>query len=266
MEEWVPRFVPYHLDLVQELGPVPGQRALVACVGPGSEALAIARAVGESGSVLATDPNEAMVALCAAQVAAAGLHHVTCKTAAADDCEGGPWDLIVCAFGLWQLPNRDGVLAAWKKSLAPMGKIGILTWGPAEEDDPFERITRCLAHLEPDRPIPSPRILAQRDTLAEMFEAAKLELVRHTVVHHTMSFPSAEAFVEALKETSTFRRVYEDLGEERFLRVAARFYGLTGGPDAPLSWRPAATLALATHPGADVPIPSRRGTAVPPPL
>src|SRR4051812_28616351 len=55
LEEWVPRFVPYHLDLVQELALAQGQRVLVASAGPGAEVLAVARAVGDRGAVRATD-------------------------------------------------------------------------------------------------------------------------------------------------------------------------------------------------------------------
>ena len=42
LDEWVPRFVPYHLDLVRELALHPGARVLVASAGPGSEVLAVA--------------------------------------------------------------------------------------------------------------------------------------------------------------------------------------------------------------------------------
>ena len=45
IEEWVPRFVPYHVDLVRELALAQGQRVLVVSSGPGSEVLAVARAV-----------------------------------------------------------------------------------------------------------------------------------------------------------------------------------------------------------------------------
>ncbi len=65
LEEWVPRFVPYHLDLVQELVLAQGQRVLVTSTGPGAEVLAVARAVGDKGVVRATDASEELVAMCA---------------------------------------------------------------------------------------------------------------------------------------------------------------------------------------------------------
>ena len=76
LEEWVPRFVPYHLDLVQELvlaGPARARDQH----GPGAEVLAVARAVGDKGVVRATDASEELVAMCAKQVQGAGFTSVT---------------------------------------------------------------------------------------------------------------------------------------------------------------------------------------------
>ena len=53
--EWMPRFRPYHLDLVRELALEEGQRALVVTSGPGAEVLAVANAVGPKGHVRSTD-------------------------------------------------------------------------------------------------------------------------------------------------------------------------------------------------------------------
>ena len=260
IEEWVPRFVPYHLDLVGEMKLEPGQKVLVTCAGPGSEVLAVARAVSPGGTVRATDASGEMIKHCCEQTDAAGFTNVHCEQADASDASGGPWDAVVCAFGLWQLPDRINVLRSWKKQLAHKGKVGIITWGPPEENDPFERVSRCLAHLEPDYDAPSPRILSERDSMAQMFEEAQLVMVRHTVVRHTMTFKSAEAFFVALKEACTWRRVWDELGESRMSRVAARFYGLMGGPDQPLSWDPPATLAIAGLAGDEVELASRRSS------
>ncbi len=260
VEEWVPRFVPYQLDLVRELKLEPGQRVLVACAGPGTEVLAAARAVGDTGAVRAIDASAEMIKICEAAVKEAGFTNVTCAQADALDASGGPWDAIICAFGLWQLTDRKAVLSSWQQCLAPNGKVGIITWGPPEEDDPFERISRCLALLEPEYVAPSPRILSERDSMAQMFDEAGLTMVRHTVVRHTMNFKTAEAFVTAIREACTWRKIWEELGDARIARVAARFYGLVGGPDSPLTFEPPATLAIAGHPGDEIMIESRRAS------
>jgi cyclopropane fatty-acyl-phospholipid synthase-like methyltransferase len=213
LEEWVPRFVPYHLDLVRETALRAGHRVLVTSAGPGSEVLAAARAIGAAGFVRATDNSVEMVRICLEQIERARLTtHIECSQADASDAQGGPWDAILCAFGLWQLPARAEVLRAWATALADQGKVGIITWGPADPDEPFEQLAGCLRELEPGYAVPSPHLHAGREAMAAMFADAGLAMVRHTVVRHTLSFATAEAFVRAMREACTWRRIREDLG------------------------------------------------------
>jgi ubiquinone/menaquinone biosynthesis C-methylase UbiE len=263
LELWVPRFVPYHLDLVSELALAPGQRVLVTSCGPGAEAFASARAVGEGGHVRATDKSGEMVRVCAEGAKRGGFTQVTCVEADARETSFGPWDAILCAFGLWQLPHRAEVIRGWAAALAPKGKVGILTWGPPDADDPFDQLSRCLTDLEPSYRAPRPQVEAAREPMGRMFEAGGLVMVRHTVVRHTLSFRSAEEFVAAMREACTWRRIWEELGDARLDRVAASFFDLVGGPDAPISFSPPATLAIAAVPGAEVELAHRASVRVP---
>ena len=263
LEEWVPRFVPYHLDLVKELALAEGHSVLVTSCGPGSEALAAARAVGPTGTVRATDTSDAMVAICLEQATKAGFSMLKCGVADAADVTGGPYDAIANAFGMWQLSDRAGTLKSWAGALSQSGKVGIVTWGPPDVDDPFERMSRALVELEPSYAPKRTGIEPDRTDMNKMFEDAGLAMVRHTVVRHTLIFRSAEAFVKALREACTWRRVWEELGDARIERVAAAFYAGVGGPDAPLSFAPAATLAIAALPGAEVELAHRPSVRAP---
>src|SRR4051812_40946161 len=194
IEEWVPRFVPYHLDLVQELALARGQRVLVASAGPGAEVLAVARAVGDRGVVRATDASADFVGFCREQITKAGFPAVTCEEGEPGDVGTGNWNAIVCAFGLWRIPDRVALLKTWAGALASSGKVGILTFGPPDENDPFEMLARALRELEPNADATPMGIDSTRESMAKMFEDAGLVLVRHTVLRHTVTFPSAEAF------------------------------------------------------------------------
>lgn len=263
IEEWVPRFVPYHTDLVRELALSQGQRVMVARCGPGAEVLAVARAVGDRGKVRATDPSAEMIGVCDEQVKRAGFGAVTCELAEADEVGDGGWNAIVCAFGLWTLGDRAAVLRRWAASLAPNGKVGVLTFGPPDEGDPFEILARALRELEPAAETKPPRIDATREAFVRTFEEAGLALVRHTVLRHTVSFPTAEDFTSAIREGRTWRNVWEELGPERMGRVTARFYDQVGGPTAPLVFEPTATLAIAALPGAEVELAARPSVIAP---
>ena len=167
------------------------------------------------------------------------------------------------AFGLWQLADRAGTLKSWAGSLTASGKVGIITWGPSDADDPFERLARALVELEPEQTPARTGIECERGQMQLMFEEAGLAMVRHTIVQHTLIFPSAEAFVRALREACTWRRVSEELGDARLERVAARFYETCGGPDKPLSFAPRATLAIAALPGAEITLAHRNAVLAP---
>jgi threonine dehydrogenase-like Zn-dependent dehydrogenase len=264
LEEWVPRFVPYHLDLVRELALAVGQRALVTSSGPGAEVLAMARAVGDAGHVRATDPNEDMVHLCRERVQNATFRNVVCERAELDDVGAGGWHAVVCAFGLWRVEDRVPVLRRWAGSLTRTGKVGVLTYGPPEEADPFELLARSLRELEPETVARPPRIEAERDAMDRMFASAGLVMVRHGVLRHTVSFPSCEAFAAAIREGRTWRGVWDELGKERMGRVLAHFYDKLGGPTAPLVFEPAVTLAIAAQPGTEVELGTRSSVKVPP--
>jgi ubiquinone/menaquinone biosynthesis C-methylase UbiE len=265
IEEWVPRFVPYHLDLVRELALAQGQRVLVARCGPGAEVLAVARAVGDRGRVRATDPSAELVRICAEQVKKAGFPSVSCEQAEADDVGDGNWNAIVCAFGLYTLQDRPAVIARWAASLAPHGKVGVLTFGPPDQNDPFEILALALRELEPSAVTKPPRIESSRESFEKEFEDGGLALVRHTVLRHTVSFATAEDFVAAIREGRTWRNVFEELGPERMGRVTARFYDQVGGPTEPLVFEPAATLAIAALPGAEVELAVRPSVVAPAP-
>jgi ubiquinone/menaquinone biosynthesis C-methylase UbiE len=264
LEEWVPRFVPYHLDLIHEMALKEGDRVLVTSAGPGAEVLAAARTIGGRGVVRATDRSAEMVRICRQQIELAQLPAtIECAQADAVATAGGPWDAVICAFGLWQLDDRVQAVRAWGRALSAHGKVGVITWGPSDPAEPFERLANCLRQLEPGYSVPTPHVHAARDSMAAMFAEAGLAMVRHTVVRHTLSFASAEAFVRAMREACTWRCIWEELGDARLERVAARFYDEMGGPGAPLSFEPPATIAIAGPPGAEVELENRHSVRVP---
>lgn len=266
IEEWVPRFVPYHLDLVRELALAQGQRVLVVSAGPGAEVLAVARAVGDRGFVRATERSGDLVKVCCEQLEKAGFTAVQCERAEPDDVGDGEWNAIVCAFGLWSMEQdyRRQAMKRWASALAPAGKVGLLTFGPPDEDDPFEMLARALKDLEPEAVHRPTRIDPDRDSMSRMFEECGLSLVRHTVLRHTITFATAEAFVEAIREGRTWGRVWDELGPERMGRVTARFFDQVGGPTEALTFEPVVTLAIAALPGAEVELATRPSVTAPP--
>jgi SAM-dependent methyltransferase len=263
LDEWVPRFVPYHLDLVRELVLHPGARVLVTSCGPGAEVLAVARAVGDKGRVLATDKSDEMVRICHEQARVAAFDNIETAVADARETHGKKWDAIVCAFGLWQIQDREALVRSWSSGLSPGGKVGVLTWGPSAGEGPFEILASCLKELEPEHHVPTPHVHAEREPMARLFDHGGLVMVRHTVIRHTLAWKSAESFFRALRESCTWRRLWEEIGDSRLERVAGLFYEKVGSASTPLSFDSPATIAIAALPGDEIELENRPSIRVP---
>jgi hypothetical protein len=157
-----------------------------------------------------------------------------------------PWDAIA---------STTDLDAGWSDALATHGKVGVLVWGPDDPDDPLALLERTLA----SRPAPS----GDRTALARRFHEVGLVLVRHTIVRHTISFPRAEQLATAAIRACRWRANFEAQGEAKCGKALARFYDAVGGPDQPLAWEPAAAVAIAGLPGAEIELPHRPSVKIP---
>jgi hypothetical protein len=88
-------------------------------------------------------------------------------------------------------------------------------------------------------------------------------MVRHTVIRHTLAWKSAESFFRALRESCTWRRLWEEIGDSRLERVAGLFYEKVGSASTPLSFDSPATIAIAALPGDEIELENRPSIRVP---
>jgi hypothetical protein len=161
----------------------------------------------------------------------------------------------VCAFGDREIDLGDA-LPKWSDALEARGKVALLFWGPAEPDDPVVLIERMFADREPPR-------TPDRNALQSMLVAAGLTLVRHTLLRHTISFSRAETLADGVVAASTWGPSFDAQNEAKKGKCRARFFDAVGGPNAPISWQPIATLAIAALPGAEIELPHRPSIKVP---
>lgn len=251
VEEWAPRFAPYHGDLVREVGLAPTQRVLMVCAGPAAVVYA-ARAVGENGRVRVVDPRPEMLEIVRDKVDAAGVGG---QVETAHDLGGPPWDAVLSVFGSIEI-DIASELHSWADVLDPKGKLGLLLWGPTEPDDPLALVEKVLADKQPGPTF-------DRAHLGELVHAAGLVMVRHTIVRHTVSFLHAEELARNVVHACTWRPNYEAQGEAKGGKLLAKVYDALGGPDAPVAWEPPATLAIAGLPGSEIDLPHRPSVKIP---
>lgn len=102
-----------------------------------------------SATVVATDLNDAMVALGARRVPSAEW-----RTADAMDLPfgDGTFDAVLCQFGVMFFPDKPAALAQARRVLAPDGVVLLNAWGPVDAHDFQAAAVAVCDRLFPDDP------------------------------------------------------------------------------------------------------------------
>lgn len=128
-------FSPFAERLVTTAGVRRGERVLDVACGTGAVAIAAARATGPEGSVTATDLSPSMVEEARAAATAAGLAiSAEVGDAACVDVADGTFDVVLCGFGIFFLPDAAAALAEWRRVLRPGGRLGLSTWSSSADE------------------------------------------------------------------------------------------------------------------------------------
>jgi len=109
----------------------PGDSVLDLCCGAGASALAAARTVGPSGTVLGVDVAEPLLELARQRAATLGLRNVSFRNgdATSTGLDGGTFDAVVCVFGVFFAADMPSFVREMWRLVRPSGTLAITTWG-----------------------------------------------------------------------------------------------------------------------------------------
>lgn len=126
----VPWFQPIARRLVEQVAPVPGERALDLGCGRGAALFALADAVGPAGTATGIDLSVRMVEATRVDARARGYGNVEVHVmdAGAPTLPAGGYDIAVASFVLFFLPAPVTVLRAWRALLVPGGRLAVSTF------------------------------------------------------------------------------------------------------------------------------------------
>lgn len=150
-------FAPYAADLARRLAARPVSRLLEIAAGTGVVTRAMAAALPESVSIVATDLNQAMLD----QAAAAGTRRAV-EWRQADAMQlpfaDATFDTVVCQFGVMFFPEKAKAFAEARRVLKSGGVFLFNVWDRIGENEFADTVTRALESVFPQDP---PRFMAR---------------------------------------------------------------------------------------------------------
>ena len=188
----------------------PGSRVLDIAAGAGDQSLDIARCVGASGHVLATDLSPAILALAAANAQAAGLHQIDTRVldAQALGLQGAGFDAAVCRLGLMFCRRPLDALAGARAALRPGGRFSALVFSQAAQNPCLVTMMKVALQHTGVRARPT----AAPGTLMSLGEPGLLQRLLHDAgfvdievrpISAPFRLPTARAYIEFVRSSGS---------------------------------------------------------------
>jgi SAM-dependent methyltransferase len=121
---------------LRELGALAGARVLELGSGTGELAARLAGLAGPTGSLVASDAAEGMLALERTRLAGLPNAEVAQVDARQIPFPDESFDVVVFRMGLMLMPDPDGALQEIRRVLRPGGRLAVAVWG-APQDNPW---------------------------------------------------------------------------------------------------------------------------------
>ncbi len=191
----------------------PESRVLDVAAGAGDQTLDIARRMGSTGWVLATDLSPGILALAQKNATAAGLLQVSTQVADAQSLglAGSDFDAAVCRLGLMFCRSPLAALLEIRAALKPHGRLTALVFGRAEHN-PCLTIALAAARKHaglvaaPTVPVDLPGTLMSLGNpgmLDALMQSAGFVSVASRYVSAPFHAASAEQYVEFLRASAS---------------------------------------------------------------
>jgi len=208
-EKWEPemeeiaRHVSEQLIAMAEIGA--GHRVLDIATGLGEPALRIAKHVGDTGRVVATDQSPQMIALAKRRAARENIQNVDFQTTDAEQLNlpQNEFDAAVCRWGLMFLPDVAQALRRIRKSLVPGTKFATAVWDMPERI-PFYHLAMASLKAMIDVPTPppgAPTIFGLAEGVLEIhMEKAGFKNIQTAPVTVDFAFTSGADYAQMMKD------------------------------------------------------------------
>ncbi|HEV2119160.1 MAG TPA: class I SAM-dependent methyltransferase [Candidatus Bathyarchaeia archaeon] len=171
----------------------PGGNVLDLASGSGSPALDIARVVGPTGHVTATDLSSKLLAVAKEKAVDEGLSNISFQEVDMENQQlpDETFDIVTCRFGIMYARNVQRALTEMRRVLKPNGRVALVAWGPSEGDPRktivLEVLMKYSKSSAPDPAISLPSSFSEPGKLSRALSQAGFKQVHQEA--RNISFP-----------------------------------------------------------------------------
>jgi ubiquinone/menaquinone biosynthesis C-methylase UbiE len=208
--------------VVKEAEVAAGMKVLDLACGTGEPALSLAKAVGPSGRVVATDLVPEMLEAARRNAADQGLSNIEFRTADAEALPfaNGEFDRVTCRFGIMFFPDIAKAMSEIRRVLKSSGRFCFAVFGTMDENPVFKvSLGPFLRRVTmPAPPSDAPHIFRFADggKLAKTLSAAGFQGVRTYKQPVTFSWPGPpeECWQATSELAAPFKKLIEAIPPE----------------------------------------------------
>jgi SAM-dependent methyltransferase len=196
-------------SMLDMAGVAPGGRVLDVAAGAGDQTLDIARRVGASGSVLATDLSPAIIDLARLNARDAGFENVETRAVDGEDLQvaDASFDAAVCRLGLMFFPDPLKGLRDMYAALKPGGRACAMVFSAPDKNPCIAiLVSTALKHagLPPRDPFQPGGLLSlgKPGLIDDLFRKAGFSAVATTKVAAPFRLPAASDYLDFIRTSA----------------------------------------------------------------
>ena len=207
--------------MIDMAGIGPGMRVLDVAAGAGDLTIQLARRVGPSGSVVASDISQTMLRLLRGKAERAGLSNIETMECVAEDVDqaDGVFGAAVCRMSLPLFSSPHKALEAIQRVLKPGARFAVHVFASAEHNPimakPMAILLRHANQLRPESKKSKLFTLGDRGMLEDLMRGSGLADVRTQIVQDVPPRMEAMDAMRMWQEAfGTYRAIVADLTSE----------------------------------------------------